>query len=622
MYKLFSLFLVFFMTTSLSEARFATKDDAHSEILSEETIINLNKDGTYTKTEKCRFLVKTESARERLGTMQFTYCEDNGVLEIVTAQAIIDGVAHPISKDKIERKPIASNAQGFSDIYQVMLSFPQIKSGTILEIETKYTETKPTTPNHFSYSYEFGTSHYTHAQSLKIISDIPLDSKVFDHNNYITLHKTQKNKKYIYEVTLQKPLYSSYVNESPDSEFPLEKAVSIEFSSFKSFQDLGDAFVKGYETILKHPLPEQLSNFMAEAKIYPSGNAQINFLTSTFADSIRYMGDWRTVKGRYAPRDIAEILSTGYGDCKDYATLLVKCLRDLGYTAHVALVNRGVRHNAREDSLPSCGLFNHAFVVVVHKNGDLQWIDPTNMSSMAQTIFPDIDDRYALILKPKSSELRKTTALNPSDNQMIRQYDLSIVDENTMVMKKSVDFIGIKALQLTGLDLVQPRQMTCEMIMRNLCEDPNHVAQDISIPEFSSRVVKNVQVAATFQQNNSLTRTSQGYGLNLTIPFFDKLFYIKDDQVADILLGHPESTKNTYVVKNPPKRTIKPEFVTIDSPWLSFERSIKPVGSDLEITETLTVKTKKLTAKDYKSKEFKDLVTKLRATSYKYVYVI
>ena len=45
---------------------------------------------------------------------------------------------------------------------------------------------------------------------------------------------------------------------------------------------------------------------------------QLNAVTSGVAESIRYVGDWRLVKGAFNPRPLATIARSGYGDCKDF----------------------------------------------------------------------------------------------------------------------------------------------------------------------------------------------------------------------------------------------------------------------------------------------------------------
>jgi hypothetical protein len=70
--------------------------------------------------------------------------------------------------------------------------------------------------------------------------------------------------------------------------------------------------------------------------------------------------------GGYQPRTPADVVSAGYGDCKDKATLFVAAVRSLGFRAYPVLLNSGERV---ERALPSITRFNHAIAVVERPEG-------------------------------------------------------------------------------------------------------------------------------------------------------------------------------------------------------------------------------------------------------------
>ncbi|MFL5403480.1 MAG: DUF3857 domain-containing transglutaminase family protein [Gemmatimonadales bacterium] len=77
--------------------------------------------------------------------------------------------------------------------------------------------------------------------------------------------------------------------------------------------------------------------------------------------------------GGYQPRTPAQVVSTGYGDCKDKATLFVAAVGSLGFRAFPVLLNSGDRV---ERALPSIEQFDHA-IAVVERPGGRVYVDLT-----------------------------------------------------------------------------------------------------------------------------------------------------------------------------------------------------------------------------------------------------
>jgi hypothetical protein len=83
------------------------------------------------------------------------------------------------------------------------------------------------------------------------------------------------------------------------------------------------------------------------------------------AQDIRYVSIDLGIGG-YQPRMPADVVATGYGDCKDKATLFIAAVRALGYRANPVLLNSGGRV---DPALPSLSQFNHAVAVIERPQG-------------------------------------------------------------------------------------------------------------------------------------------------------------------------------------------------------------------------------------------------------------
>ncbi len=91
-------------------------------------------------------------------------------------------------------------------------------------------------------------------------------------------------------------------------------------------------------------------------------------------DELRYVS-LSVGAGGYWARLPQEVLTSGFGDCKDKALLLVVLLQRMGIEAAVALtdIDEG---RALPMEVPMLGLFDHA-IVRIRLNGKSHWVDPT-----------------------------------------------------------------------------------------------------------------------------------------------------------------------------------------------------------------------------------------------------
>jgi transglutaminase-like putative cysteine protease len=98
--------------------------------------------------------------------------------------------------------------------------------------------------------------------------------------------------------------------------------------------------------------------------------------------------------GGYQPRSVADVVATGYGDCKDKATLFIALAARLGVTAIRCCPAGGV-----EKWLPSIYQFNHAIAAVERPRPPLR----RSTAGMSLGRAPTADhDRFILVVHPDS----------------------------------------------------------------------------------------------------------------------------------------------------------------------------------------------------------------------------
>lgn len=174
--------------------------------------------------------------------------------------------------------------------------------------------------------------------------------------------------------------------------------------------------------------------------VAPALEAKLAELVSTVrtkADSIRAVHRWvaqdiRYVSialgmGGYQPRPPDTTFTTGFGDCKDKATLFIALLRRMGVTAHPVLLHTNASNVQRAH--PSIRQFNHA-IAAVELGKELVYTDLTSaytpfgelpwpeQGGFALVVLPDGRSREVTLPKAphlsRSIEVRVTAAMSDS----------------------------------------------------------------------------------------------------------------------------------------------------------------------------------------------------------------
>jgi len=114
------------------------------------------------------------------------------------------------------------------------------------------------------------------------------------------------------------------------------------------------------------------------------------------AQDIRYVGIELGIGG-YQPRMPDMVIATGYGDCKDKATLFVAALTHLGIQAYPVLLS--INTTARRD-LPTPQQFNHEIAAVALPSGGYQFVDLTSSFNAYGELPGSIQGGFGLLILP------------------------------------------------------------------------------------------------------------------------------------------------------------------------------------------------------------------------------
>ncbi len=159
----------------------------------------------------------------------------------------------------------------------------------------------------------------------------------------------------------------------------------------------------------------------------------------------------------YKPRKASVVFSTGFGDCKDKANLLVAMLREAGIKAHPVIAFSGQEKIVRPD-WPTPTQFNHAIaaievseeitlpaVVNTEKYGRLLFFDATDPYTMVGDLPDSVQGSLVQVEIAGNESLTALPQLSPeSVFRYDRHLDLVLTAEGTMRITGKVAGVGQK----------------------------------------------------------------------------------------------------------------------------------------------------------------------------------
>jgi transglutaminase-like putative cysteine protease/tetratricopeptide (TPR) repeat protein len=225
----------------------------------------------------------------------------------------------------------------------------------------------------------------------------------------------------------------------------------------------------------KPELQELAATLSADA---PDDSTRVRRAAHFAKETLHYQGG-QFVNSGHIPRPVREILRTGYGDCKDQSVLLVGLLRAMGIRASVALVNAS--DYTTTDYLPS-QRFTHAIVRAQGRNGQVWWIDPTDVYLPFPDVTSTLEGQRALVIDRNGPGF-ETIAFDPVQQRSSTAHArVTFPGEGAMAVEGRIDFTGEEASALRYF-VAESDPETFEEQVRKIVspEDPGALLRDWQI---------------------------------------------------------------------------------------------------------------------------------------------
>ena len=367
-------------------------------LLLDDGVIRLDADGRGTKTYRQVVQILKPEAVERYQEQQFSYAPKHEKLTVnwirvlkPNGEVISSQPSHVQDSDT----PAQMGDPVYSDRKVRRMSLTGVAEGTIIDYSFTTEELKPFLPGDFFLPWSVSTG--ARVGRSRYILDVPanLPIRIREENLNFPRQVVESNgrKTYIWAAR-DLPKIKPEPLAATDSNGVL---MSVTISAPTTWTQIGKWFTdiaKGRFTL--GPVSE--AKFREVVSGAKTRDDSIRAVHRWVAQDIRYVSIALGMGG-YIPRAPDEVVRTGFGDCKDKATLFIAAMSRMGVTAYPVILNSsgGVKRD-----LPSIEQLDHMIAAVQLEHG-LQFVDLTaNLTPYGELPYGE-QHEFAYVIHPDGS---------------------------------------------------------------------------------------------------------------------------------------------------------------------------------------------------------------------------
>ena len=394
-------------------------DDSNVEILLEESLIHIDDQNRVEETTRRIYRCLTRDSIRSWGNAEVAWspwCQERPT---VRARVISqDGKVHWLDPKNVAEVPVSQDsATVLSNRKRLRAPLPAVDIGSVVEEVTQTRQFQPFFAQGEVRRWYFAS--FEKLQASRLVLDVPKDSSLRFEVRGMELVPEEVIVGKRRRVTFDRRPCEKIRNVESHMPKDIARQPYVVYSFGESWQ----AVATDYAKVVSPKVDVEAVREIAE-KVVRTDMSRRQVADAMLAEVHRLVRYTGLAFGQSAivPYSPTETLKRRYGDCKDQATLLVSMLRAVGYDAHLALVRSDVGEEIRPN-LPGL-VFNHA---IVYMPGDDQiWIDPTARYLPAGILPQNVQDRWALVADPTTTELIRTNRLRPDDNWQQETYEFHL----------------------------------------------------------------------------------------------------------------------------------------------------------------------------------------------------
>jgi tetratricopeptide (TPR) repeat protein len=398
---------------SAQSARPAPPPDYSKEPFVIERIVNAvqyENDGRHTLTTDVRVRVQSASGVQEFGIIQLPYPSAMGQADIVNVKVTKpSGTVVNTPSDGIVDLPaqITIAAPMYSDMKVKQLAVRGLDVGDVLEFRQTFDGRTPLMAGEFWHLQNFMTNAVVLDEQLEIRVPRDREVKIKAPKLQPTTSDAGAYRVYSWKTAHREPTVGNTASPKTDASSGSDPpAPDVQVTSLRSWDQLADWYRQLQASRLALT-PELRAKAQELTQNMASEDEKIRALYSFVATRFRYIGVSFGI-GRYQPHAASEVLSNGYGDCKDKHTLFAALLDAVGIKAYPALISSARLFDA---DIPSPAQFDHMITAIPRGDGFL-WLDTTPEVAPLGLLMAPLRNGQAFVI-PASGPGR--TARTPAD---------------------------------------------------------------------------------------------------------------------------------------------------------------------------------------------------------------
>lgn len=343
-----------------------------SALLLDDGAVRIEADGRLTETYRQVIQVLTEDAVSDEQEWSFSWHPGheqfhlNWIKVVKPDGAVISsGPAHQQETDV----PAEMGDPVYSDAHQLRVSLSGVAVGTLVDYSFTTEDVKPILPGDFYLSWSVANAR-TVARSRYVV-DAPAGMKLKIRERNLAFPRQTRvghGRQVLTWTARNLPRIKGEEFANADSDTVLSE---INVSSPESWNDIGKWYggLARDRYAITPAVKAKVHELVAGARTLDDS---IRAVHKYVAQDIRYISIALGISG-YRPRLPDSVIATGFGDCKDKATLFVTALRAMGVKADPVLLSSS---GHVIPTLPSIKQFDHE-IAVVHASGGPVYTDLT-----------------------------------------------------------------------------------------------------------------------------------------------------------------------------------------------------------------------------------------------------
>ncbi len=374
----------------------ATHEGETTHPIADLATVTVESDGRVLKTFRRVIQVLTDAGASQLREQQFGYVPGHQSFDVHWIRVVRpNGSVISAAPTQIQESDVpapVSTSPIYSDQKVVRMSLSGIAVGTILDVEFTVEERKPVLKDDFAQTYVFtpGVS----IGRARLVLDVPSSMKPLIREENLDfkhiMHTSGGRTRYMWSRdTTPKVRPEPFASDSNGVVMRVRIGGPLSWNDVSHwYADLARDRYKATAT-----LSRTVDSLVAGAK---TRDDSIRAVHRWVAQDIRYVGIELGIGG-YQPRVPETVIATGYGDCKDKATLFVAALTHLGIRAYPVLLS--INATARRD-LPTPQQFNHEIAAVALSSGGYRFVDLTSSFNAYGELPRSIQGGFGLLVFP------------------------------------------------------------------------------------------------------------------------------------------------------------------------------------------------------------------------------